>query len=164
MGRDPIGEEPASRTAHQPAHQPAHNTARQPARNIRGHRTVEHTADVIVEAWGPDRAACLEEAVAGLADTYLETHPPHRASVPVDLAAENDEAALLSLLDEVIFLLDTSPDIPVGVSIGAEGARVLLADRTLVVGTGSVPKAVSRHHLRLESDAGGMSCRFLVDV
>lgn len=38
----------------------------------RGHRSVAHTADVILEAWGRDLAACCEEATAALTEVYLD--------------------------------------------------------------------------------------------
>jgi SHS2 domain-containing protein len=38
-------------------------------RPARGHRSLPHTADVIIDAWGPDQAACYEEAVAALVET-----------------------------------------------------------------------------------------------
>jgi SHS2 domain-containing protein len=43
------------------------------ARAPRGHRTLPHTADVILEAWGPDLATCCEEAVAALVETYADS-------------------------------------------------------------------------------------------
>jgi hypothetical protein len=42
------------------------------AGGVRGHRVLPHTADVIVEAWGPDLVSCCEEAVAGLAALYVD--------------------------------------------------------------------------------------------
>jgi hypothetical protein len=43
------------------------------ARAPQGHRTLPHTADVILEAWGPDLATCCEEAVAALVETYADS-------------------------------------------------------------------------------------------
>jgi Archease protein family (MTH1598/TM1083) len=39
---------------------------------VRGHRTRAHTGDVIVEAWGPTREACLEEAALGLVGAFAD--------------------------------------------------------------------------------------------
>lgn len=137
----------------------------------RGHRAIPHTADVILEAWGPDVAGCLEEAVAGLASTYAELGEgtPLTARV-VDIPSGRPETQLLDLLDEVIFTLDTSAHgVPVAADVhpGADGGlRVVLrlapADR--VAPTGSVPKAISHSGLRLDDGPEGVSCRFLVDV
>lgn len=136
----------------------------------RGHRPVPHTADVILEAWGPDRAACFEEAVAALAAIYAEPvdvgGAVHRA---VHVAPGTDEALLLGLLDEVIFALDTDELVPVGarVATAADGGLdmvLLAADRARVRPAGSVPKAVSRSELAVASTPDGVRCRFLVDV
>jgi SHS2 domain-containing protein len=144
--------------------------------SARGHATVDHTADVILEAWGPDLAACCEEAVAALVGTYAvvtrsvgaPTAPPIPGEV-VHLAAAPREALLVAVLDEVIFWLDTSRAVPVAavVSRAADGGldlRLLLADPDTVAATGSVPKAVSRSNLDLVDEPGRVRCRFLVDI
>lgn len=153
----------------------------------RGHRRVAHTADVIVEAWAPDLAGCLEEAVAGLVGIYadLDTADP---AAPADADAVDPadgkelgsgrvvrlrsgaaEVMLLALLDEVVFVLDTGDGVPVGAEVrpvdegGVEVAlRLVPAER--LVGTGSVPKAIARSELAVTETAGRVSCRFLVDV
>jgi SHS2 domain-containing protein len=136
----------------------------------RGHRAVEHTADVILEAWGPDPAACLEEAVAALVETYADvrtgaTAGEHR----LHLGPASPDALLLGILDEVIFTLDVAEGIPVGAEVAIAGDGGLdvvlhLAHRDGVEGTGSVPKAVSRSELVVEERPGHTRCRFLVDV
>jgi protein archease len=52
-----------------------------------GHRLVPHTADCIIETWGPDRAACLTEALLGLLEGFAEVGSPlalglHDADIP----------------------------------------------------------------------------------
>ena len=37
-----------------------------------GHRLLPHTADCAIEAWGPDRASCLTEALCGLMEEFVE--------------------------------------------------------------------------------------------
>src|SRR5690606_31120583 len=84
----------------------------------RGHRAVSHTADVILEAWAPDLAACLEEAVAALVGIYAVVADGERRRVhELRLPAGPAERQLLDLLDEVIFLLDTDDDVPVGATV-----------------------------------------------
>lgn len=153
----------------------------------RGHRRIEHTADVIVEAWAPDLAGCLEEAVAGLVGVYVETDGPavpgskavgqpplsSQGSGPpapsVRLRPGPAEAMLLTLLDEVVFVLDTGDGVPVGAEARpAEGGGVEVSLRLVpadqLVGTGSVPKAIARSELAVTEAPGRVSCRFLVDV
>jgi SHS2 domain-containing protein len=38
-----------------------------------GYRLLPHTADVVVQAWAPTRAACLAEAVRGLVAVFADT-------------------------------------------------------------------------------------------
>jgi len=49
-------------TGHFPAHLP----------DDRGFRLAPHTADSILEAWGPDRVTCLAEAVGALVSVFAE--------------------------------------------------------------------------------------------
>jgi SHS2 domain-containing protein len=136
----------------------------------RGHRVVAHTADVILEAWGPDLAVCCEEAVTALAATYVETAGTVVAGRRrVHLSAAPEESLLLAVLEELIFTLDTAEEVPVRaeVSSTADGGLdvvLVLADPDRVIGTGAVPKAVSRSELAVESRPGSTRCRFLVDV
>jgi SHS2 domain-containing protein len=136
----------------------------------RGHRVLPHTADVIVEGWGPDVAACVEEAVEGLVETYAE---PVGAAVTdqqsVHVPAGPAEEMLVAMLDEVIFALDTADGVPVGarVSIATDGgldAELVLAEADSVEPGGAVPKAISRSGLLMASGPYGVRCRFLVDV
>ncbi len=137
----------------------------------RGHRARAHTADVILEAWGPDRSACFEESVAALVETYVTEIPsqvPARRHLHLD-PAEGADRLLLALLDAVIYALDVGPDIPIGADVqdaDDEGLDVVLrlAPRRSVEGTGVVPKAISRHELDVVRNHEGTRCRFLVDV
>ena len=142
-------------------------TRRPPAR---GHRAVPHTSDVILEAWGPDLAACYEEAVAALLGTFLDVD---RARVvdgrTVDADVTAAEAGLLALLDEVLFVLDTSDLVPVAAHVeasvpGVVRARLDCADRESVEATGAAPKAIARSELRIDLEPAQVRCTFLVDV
>ncbi len=144
------------------------------ASTSRGHRARAHTADVILEAWGPDLAACCEEVVAALVETYCDPAgcPPIVGRHEVHLEPSSDDEAVLQVLDEVIFLLDTSGAVPVGAQVragvGGDAAGlevvILLADRAEVEPTGSVPKAVSRSGLVVERAPTGLRCQVLVDL
>jgi SHS2 domain-containing protein len=134
----------------------------------RGHRLVDHTADVIVEAFGPDLESCLEEAVAGLVDVYL-SEDAGRTGVTTrafDLGEGDD--VMWRLLGEVVYLLDTSGYAPVGATVehgpGGFTAVVRLGELDSEWGTGAVPKAISRSGYRIETRGGAVRCRFLVDV
>jgi len=136
----------------------------------RGHRAIPHTADVILEAWGGDLAACLEEAFAALVEVYAEVGSMTEADRRrLHLDNNTNDTALLHLLDELIFLLDTSVTVPVRAEVkpsDREGldVEIVLVERSSVEAVGSVPKAVSHSELLVESSPGMVRCRFLVDV
>lgn len=136
-----------------------------------GHRLLPHTADLIVEAWGPNEAACLRAAVLGLVDAFADADPSAEPRwVPLQAEGDDAEGLLVSVLDEVVFLMDSEGLIPVDavVTTGDDGrsARgslgVVGLDRVTV--RGSAPKAISYNGLRFAPDDDGFSCRFTVDV
>ena len=136
----------------------------------RGHRTVAHTADVILEAWGPDQDTCCAEAVAALADVYLDAVAPDATteSLAVTVEAATPEERLVALLEEIIFVLDTSPLPPIEATErtvdGELPADVALTDPAAVEPAGAVPKAVSRSGLALAHDPDGtVRCSVLID-
>jgi SHS2 domain-containing protein len=135
----------------------------------RGHRIVSHTADMRVEAWAPTREECIAEAVTGAVASFVDTSA---APVPCPrvrvLEASGDENLLVAVLDEVVYLLDTTGEVPVTVDV-EPGERGVLV-RFGMVGAddlpqvGAVPKAVSLHEIRLEIAAGGWECSVTLDV
>jgi SHS2 domain-containing protein len=136
----------------------------------RGHRALPHTADVIVEAWGPDLPACLEETVGAFAELYADSTRARMADRRrVRLAPAPAAELLLDLLDEVIFALDTHAAVPVAAEVTARGdggldATIALAARDSVTPTGAVPKGISRSHLQIDEGADRVTCSVLVDV
>jgi phage shock protein A len=136
-----------------------------------GHRTVPHTADLRVEAWGPTREVCLAEAVRGVVDSFAAVaaaRPRHTAERR--FIASSDEDLLVAVVGEVIYRLDADGEIPVTAAIRPvpEGGVVLtlaLADVNEAAITGAVPKGASLHDLRCAPDATGRwSCGITIDV
>lgn len=139
--------------------------------SARGHRTVPHTADLRIEAWGPAREDCLAEAVRGLVDSFAAVGGAQaRGRHTLRLTAGSDEDLLVAVLDEVIYRLDTEGEVPVSVDVRrAPDAGVLVCFAVAPVAeaeiTGAAPKAVSLHELRCAPDeAGRWSCSVTVDV
>ncbi len=135
-----------------------------------GHRQLPHTADRVLEAWGPDRATCLSEALLALVESFAEV--PDRAAVqvlPLGASAGGAKDVLVSLLEEVIYAVDALGVVPLRFHL-AEAEDGSLAGDMEVVRTsevelvGSVPKGVSYHALEIASSDGGWRCRVLVDV
>jgi SHS2 domain-containing protein len=136
---------------------------------LRGHRALSHTADVILEAWGPDLATCCAEALAALTGLYVEAGATAAEERVVHLGPGSAEALLLGALEEVIFTLDSAAVVPIRTEVraAADGGLDLvlaLAAPKTVVPAGAVPKAISRSGLDVDARAGAVRCRFLVDV
>jgi SHS2 domain-containing protein len=134
-----------------------------------GHRTLPHTADLRIEAWAPTREACLAESVVGLVESFADTAGAEPArTVTVDLTAATDEDALVAVLDEVIYLLDTEHAVPLTVDIqprtNGVHIRLQLAPVDGVELTGAIPKAVTLHELHLAHGPDGWSSAVTVDV
>lgn len=134
-----------------------------------GHRTVEHTADVIVEAWGPDRASCFAQAVHGLVASFCDTRGTGAAAEHAfTLHGGDDEDLLVDLLGEVIYLLDARDRIPVTATMVEAGeglsVRLGLAPVEEVEVVGAVPKAVTYHGLSVTRAGDGWRCRVTIDV
>jgi len=136
-----------------------------------GHRLLAHTADTIIEAWGPTPAACLEQAVLGLVSAFAEPRPGAAVAEVAFRLDPRDRADLpLALLDEVVYLLDTRGVVPVGVDFdGGDAAgptgRFRVVDTGDVELVGAVPKAVARsgYVFGVGTD-GTWRCRVTVDV
>lgn len=131
---------------------------------------VAHTADVIVEAWGPDFTGCCEEAVTALLALCIDGSGAEIIDRHVvSLRPLSQESMLLDLLDETIFVLDTVAAVPVGAEVrpqpdGGIEVSLMLAERESVEVIGPAPKAISRSGFLIENDPDLVRCAFLIDV
>jgi len=138
--------------------------------DTRGHRLLPHTADSVIEAWGPDRPACLVEAMEALVDIFAE---PGDAAVtrtlPLSAEAGPSADALVSLLEEVIYVTEVLGVVPVRFHLadtedGGVAGDMEVVDARQVELVGPVPKAVSYHGLDMAEHDGLWRCHVLVDV
>lgn len=134
-----------------------------------GHRTVPHTADICVEAWGATREQCLEQAVQGAVEAFVDAaHLTAQKSRSAHLGSVCDEDLLVAVLDEMIYLVDTVGEVPVETTVTARGDGIDvgfgLVDVRGVTQVGAVPKGVSLHQLRLVEGRNGWSCSVVLDV
>lgn len=138
-----------------------------------GFRALPHVADLILEAWAPERLACFEAAVTGLVATFADAGPAVAdRTVEFTVAATTDEGLLVHLLEEVIFLVDTEGCVPVGVTIldadGGLRGSFATVDVTQVEQIGALPKGVSRSEAEFAGDGEGdrqrWHCRVTIDV
>lgn len=128
-----------------------------------------NTADVGVEAWGPNRESCIAEAVLGVVEAFADTTSVHPERDRRSWFTERcDEDLLVDVLDDAIYYLDTEHEVPVDVEVEprADGVdvRFAMADVARVRRVGAVPKQVSLQGLRIGQLAGAWSCSVTVDV
>lgn len=135
-----------------------------------GHRLAPHTADTMIEAWGPDRVTCLAEAVGALVSVFAEV-PDTAATTtrPVALGPAPDADLLVALLEEVIYTVDALALVPARAHLadtrqGGIAGDLEVVDAAQVALVGPVPKAVSWHDLEIVEDRGTWRCRVVVDV
>ncbi|MBV8195225.1 MAG: archease [Candidatus Dormibacteraeota bacterium] len=135
-----------------------------------GRRLRPHTADVIVEAWGPSRASCIEQAVLGLVESFADLS---RAAVTgehvLEPAAPNDGELLVAALEEVIYLVDAEARVVCTVqAVDEPGSppRIVYGMTRLdsVETIGPAPKGVTRHALGFASVGGAWRCNVVIDV
>ena len=137
--------------------------------NRSGHRTVPHTADLRIEAWAPTRDGCIRQAVLGTIASFLDTSSARAQRIRRRrLTADRDDDLLVAVLDEVIFLLDTSGEAPVDVHLqdvdGGIDVEFTMVDASALPQVGAVPKAVSLNELRLSDGQHGWRCSVTLDV
>jgi SHS2 domain-containing protein len=134
----------------------------------RGHRLLPHTADVIVEAWGSDVLACAEEAAQALIDICVSGDPEEAAGTWASTFDVPPVELVRSVLEEVVFALDTSEVAPVSAHLDRSvdsgiTLRLGLASPESVRFTGAAPKAI----VMMDPEPTGtdlVRCRFIVDV
>lgn len=134
-----------------------------------GHRSVPHTADARIEAWAPSREQCVAEAVAAMVDGFADVSAaPPAGTVEFRAGPATDPDLLVSVLDRVIYLIDTEGQLPVSADIRPAEAtldvRLQMAGPDRIETFGAVPKAVSLHDLRFDRGDAGWSCGVTLDV
>lgn len=118
-----------------------------------GFRLLPHTADVRVQAWGPTREACLEQAVRALVATFAATVPASTAEpIAVTVPPGPDVEQLVCLLEDALYCIEVAARVPVAADVtraadGGLAVRFATVSTADVEQTGSVPKAATRHGL-----------------
>jgi SHS2 domain-containing protein len=124
---------------------------------------------MILEAWAGTREECIAEAVTGLVESFVDTSQAHEcAGHPFRIPVSSTEGALVTVLEEALYVLDMSGQVPLATTIAGindyvHGSFALadVTDRELI---GSVPKGISLSGLRFGPDGDHWRCRFIVDL
>ncbi len=139
------------------------------SRSTSGHRSVPHTADLRIEAWAPTRDGCIRQAVLGTVESFLDTSSGRAQQTRRRrVIGDHDDDLLVAVLEEVIYLLDTTGEAPVDVNLSQTDDGVDLTFATVnasaVPQVGAVPKAVSLNELHLLHGEHGWRCSVTLDV
>jgi SHS2 domain-containing protein len=134
----------------------------------RGHRQVEHTADLALEIWGPTEEAVLEEGLFALVAilTGGATVAP-RQSRTVGIEALDPEDRLVRWLNEVLYLATVEGFLACDaqIELTERGIRARLrgeagSNRRLETEI----KSVTYHGLSLSRQDGRLTARVVLDV
>lgn len=145
--------------------------AGQRVRHGLGHRSVPHTADLRIEAWGPTREDCIAEAVWGLVESFAQVSATGntRASER-HLTSDSDADLVAAAVDEVIYCVDAEGQIPAAVEVSraADGGidlRLRTVQASAAQMIGAAPKAAAMSGLICApAPSGQWSCAVTVDV
>ena len=136
--------------------------------SARGHRAVDHTADLAFEVWGPDEPALLEEAaravVAAMTDGAAMAATATRA---VALSGFDAEERLVTWLNEVIFWATVEGFVVAGARLEVRGERLVgeaTGEADAQARLVTELKAATYHDLRVVRDADGLRAQVVVDV
>jgi SHS2 domain-containing protein len=135
-----------------------------------GHSLVLRTSDCVIEAWGPDAAACISEALAALVEEFAEVlDAPSNRVLPLAADPGGAEDALVALLEDVIYTVDVFSVVPVRFHLALSEGGAVAGDMEVVpvdqvVLVGPMPKAVSYHELAMSAGLDGWRCHVLIEV
>lgn len=136
-----------------------------------GFRLLSHTADLGIESWGPDLGGALAQAVRAFGVALAGEGAGRVAEErPVGLTGDDEEALLVALLQEALYLLEAEGWLTVGAALSIDDARaltgVLLGEPFDEVrhAEGHAVKAVTWHGLLVEHGAKGVRVDVFLDV
>lgn len=134
-----------------------------------GHRRLPHPADVMLQAWAPTPQRCLEEAVCALVGSFADVSDTRPERVhEFEVSDPSWDTRLVTVYEEVLFLLDARGEVVLHASVTAAGDGLLvsfdLARAEEVVLTGSTPKGIARSGLEFCHRGDRWQATAIVDV
>lgn len=148
-----------------------------PTPPLRGHRLVDHTADLGIEATGASREEALEEAALALVQVVTGQHAHAAAKPDEELAFKIEAPDLGSLavafLSELLWLLESKELLWLGGGVRIEaisdGLRLTARGNGVRYdparhGRGVEVKAVTYHGLEFAADAGAWRLLVYLDI
>jgi SHS2 domain-containing protein len=136
--------------------------------NTRGHAVRAHTADAVIEAWGPTAAECYEEAAAAFVEVFAATDSVEGVVEPFDVGPGQPEGLLVLLLEEVLFDAEARGHVPVATEVEMRGDHLVGRFTSVPIEeldiVGAIPKGISYSDLEFGRGESGWHCRATVDV
>ncbi len=138
-------------------------------RDLAGHHSFPEGTGRVIEAWGPDAATCLTEALSALVEGFAEVGDSPAPRVLPLSAANGPEDALTSLVEEVIDTIDAFSVVPVrfhltGTEDGGFAGDMEVVPMRHAVLTQPCPTAVSFEGLTMGTDGRRWSCHVRVEL
>ena len=138
-------------------------------RSESGYRFLDHTADILMEAWAPDEAGLLAIAAAGVVNAMTEGASVGDAdSVTLEAEGLDPEDRLVTWLNEIIALAVCDGFLYLSAHVVLRGETELTATiRGESGGSDHIRtelKSATYHDLTLEETADGWRCRVVIDV
>lgn len=137
----------------------------------KGYEFVDHTADVVVRAWGPHMAQVFEQAgLAMLSLLYDRRSVAGSRTFSLTASAEDRELLLAAWLNELLYQVEGRRVVFSALHVLSVGERTLTAVARGEPFDGcrhevrGVVKGATLHDLSLRSVAGGWEGRVLLDV
>lgn len=135
-----------------------------------GHRLDRRPDHWVIEAWGPDRPACVTEALQALIEGFAHVDdPPATAALPIASADGGNEDALASLIEEVVQRLEVFSVVPVRFHLAETADGGLAGDMEVVPASratlfGHPPAALPPRELSVRKSGQRWWCHLRIDT
>jgi SHS2 domain-containing protein len=131
-----------------------------------GFRELDHTADRVLEIWGPDLSTLLEQAARGmysLMGMILQSEPRMIKVLQIQIA--EPEMLLVKFLQEILYLaeMETLGFDHYELKLDGKGLTAVLAGAKYESLEKEI-KAVTYHNLKIEHSRPGLSVKIVFDV
>lgn len=132
----------------------------------RGHRSIDHTADLALEIWGESEVGVLEQAAVALAELLMdgaEVAMAERRTVSIDALDREDR--LVRWLSELLWLATGDGFVVARAAVALRDDGGLSAEVDgAVLAVAQEIKAATYHDVRLAPDGDGWRARIVFDV